>query len=67
MFSWDANKAISNFEKHGVSFEEAASVFTDPEGFDFDDPEHSSGELRSKRLGMSVENKILLVIYTVRQ
>jgi uncharacterized DUF497 family protein len=32
MFSWDAAKAITNFEKHGISFEEAATVFSDPEG-----------------------------------
>jgi uncharacterized DUF497 family protein len=34
MFSWDARKAIANFEKHRVSFEEAATIFADPEGLD---------------------------------
>ncbi len=38
MFSWDARKALSNLKKHGVSFEEAATVFADPDGLDWDDP-----------------------------
>jgi len=42
MFSWDPQKAISNFEKHGVSFEEAATVFADPEGLDWEDMVHSA-------------------------
>lgn len=46
MFSWDIRKAISNFEKHGVSFEEAATVFTDPEALEWEDLEHSTTERR---------------------
>jgi uncharacterized DUF497 family protein len=42
VFSWDAGKALSNLKKHRVSFEEAATVFGDPEALDWDDPEHSS-------------------------
>jgi uncharacterized DUF497 family protein len=41
VFSWDAHKALGNLRKHGVSFEEAATVFSDPEGLDWDDFEHS--------------------------
>jgi hypothetical protein len=63
VFSWDARKALSNLKKHGVSFEEAATVFGDPEALDWDDPEHSHAEVRSKRLGTSVTGKILIVIY----
>jgi uncharacterized protein len=37
VFSWDAAKALGNIRKHGVSFEEAATVFSDPEGLDWDD------------------------------
>jgi len=37
MFSWDTRKAIGNFEKHGVPFEEAATVFGDPDGLDWKD------------------------------
>ena len=66
MFTWDVAKAIANFEKHGVSFEEAATVFADANGLDWDDPAHSSQERRFKRLGRSVSERILLVVYTVR-
>ncbi len=67
MFSWDAGKALSNLKKHGVSFEEAATVFSDPEGLDWDDLGHSLPEHRSKRLGLSVSGRILLVVYTPRR
>ena len=67
MFSWDARKALSNLKKHGVSFEEAATVFSDPEALDWDDPEHSEAEWRSKRLGNSIAGRILMVAYTPRR
>ena len=67
MFSWDAGKALTNLKKHGVSFEEAVTVFSDPEGLDWDDPDHSLSERRSKRLGLSVTGRILLVVYTLRR
>jgi uncharacterized DUF497 family protein len=67
VFSWDARKARSNLKKHGVSLEEAATVFSDPEALDWDDPEHSESELRSKRLGASVTGRILIVSYTLRR
>jgi len=46
-FEWDARKALTNQVKHGVSFEEAMSVFTDPLARIFDDPDHSVAESRS--------------------
>src|SRR5438128_7821392 len=49
MFSWDIRKAIGNFEKHGVPFEEAATGFGDPDGLDWEDLAHSQLELRYKR------------------
>jgi uncharacterized DUF497 family protein len=67
MFSWDAAKAITNFEKHGISFEEAATVFSDPEGLDWEDLEHSTRESRYKRLGRSIARRILIVVYTTRR
>jgi uncharacterized DUF497 family protein len=67
VFSWDAHKALSNLKKHNVSFEEAATIFVDPDALDWDDPEHSHFELRCKRLGMSLTGRILLVIYTQRR
>jgi uncharacterized protein len=67
VFSWDVRKAIGNFEKHGVSFEEAATVFGDSEGLDWDDVAHSEHELRRKRLGQSITGRVLLIVYTVRR
>jgi uncharacterized DUF497 family protein len=67
MFSWDAPKAIVNFEKHGVSFEEAATIFSDPEGSDWQDLAHSTREARRKRLGSSMDRRILLAVYTIRR
>jgi len=55
MFSWDIRKAQSNFEKHGVSFEEAATVFADPAGIDIVDEWHSDEEDRFFRIGLSME------------
>src|SRR6266566_4631511 len=67
MFSWDARKARKNYEKHGVSFEEASTVFADPDGLDWEDLEHADAEHRWKRLGMSSEGRTLLVVYTLRR
>ena len=67
MFSWDARKAQANYDKHEVAFEEAATVFADPAGLDWEDPAHSREERRYKRLGRSVAGRILLIVYTVRR
>ena len=67
MFTWDLQKARGNCDKHGVAFEEAATVFADPVGLDWEDPVHSEEERRSRRLGRSVAGRILLVVYTVRR
>jgi uncharacterized DUF497 family protein len=64
VFSWDARKARRNLEKHSVSFEEAATVFADPEALEWEDPSHSKDEERMKRLGYSASGRIL--IYTWR-
>jgi uncharacterized DUF497 family protein len=67
VFSWDARKAIANFEKHRISFEEAATVFGDANALDADDEEHSSDEHRRQRIGRSVGGRIVFVVYTVRR
>jgi hypothetical protein len=67
VFSWDAHKALDNLKKHDVSFEEAATVFADPDALDWEDPEHSYSEQRSKRLGTSLAGRILIVVYTQRR
>ena len=67
MFSWDARKAIQNLRKHDVPFEEAATVFADPEALDWEDIEHSEFERRFKRLGKSLAGRVLLLIYMIRR
>lgn len=65
-FEWDAAKAIQNAAKHGVSFEEASTVFRDPLSFTITDPRHSTGEERFAILGMSAQGRLLTVFYTNR-
>ena len=67
MFAWDAEKAARNLRKHGVTFFEAASVFTDSEALDLLDEAHSTAERRSWRVGMSDEGRVLTVVYTARR
>ena len=63
-FEWDHNKAASNFSKHGVSFNQAKTVFNDPFYIDFFDPDHSYNEYRYIIIGQSSKNRLLLVSYT---
>lgn len=65
-FEWDAAKDALNREKHGVSFEEASTVFSDPLSITIDDPGHSAGEFRFVTLGVSVHNRLIVVIHTDR-
>lgn len=66
IYEWDENKAALNLSKHGVSFEEAKTVFDDPLYVDFYDPDHSYGEHRFIRLGESVQRRLLFVSYRER-
>lgn len=66
-FEWDEEKAKSNLFKHGISFDEAKTVFDDPLYVDFYDPDHSREENRYIIVGESVKGKILLVSYTERE
>lgn len=65
-FEWDENKAARNFSKHGVSFEEAKTVFADPLYVDFYDPDHSEDEERYIIVGESNQGRLLIVSYTER-
>lgn len=65
-FEADAEKAELNLQKHGVSFEEAASVFGDPLAYTFTDPDHSKDEDRWLMFGKSMAERLLAVIYTYR-
>lgn len=63
-FSWNPKKAASNLNKHGISFEEAATVFGDPLSDTFPDPDHSLEEYRFVIIGSSESGKILVVAHT---
>lgn len=63
-FEWDENKATRNLSKHGVSFEEAKTVFDDPLYVDFYDPDHSEDEERYLIAGESNRGRLLIVSYT---
>jgi uncharacterized protein len=63
---WDKVKAAGNFLKHGVSFEEAKTVFDDPLYVDFYDPAHSESEERYLIVGVSSQKRLLIVSYTER-
>jgi len=65
-FDWDSNKASTNLRKHGVSFNEAATVFGDPLAATFHDPDHSHGEIRHITIGASVRHNLLVVSHTDR-
>jgi uncharacterized DUF497 family protein len=65
-FEWDDTKARANLAKHGVSFEEATSVFGDPLALTFPDPDHSVDEKRWLTFGVSQIDRLLVVAHTER-
>jgi uncharacterized DUF497 family protein len=65
-FEWDAAKAAANLKKHGVSFEEAVTVFGDPLALNMPDPLHSGDEERHLVLGLSTAQRLLVVAYGER-
>ncbi len=65
-FDWDAAKAAANVRKHGVSFEEARTVFEDDEALIIPDPEHSVSEERFVLLGFSAALRVLVVVHCER-
>jgi hypothetical protein len=65
-FEWDSLKATKNLRKHGVSFDEARTVFNDPLARIFDDPEHSADEAREIIIGHSIMRRLLIVSFTER-
>lgn len=66
-FTWDQSKARANIKKHGVSFDEAQSVFVDEEARLLDDPDHSEDEDRFILLGMSTAPRLLVVVHAYRE
>jgi uncharacterized DUF497 family protein len=67
VFDWDLQKARGNRLKHGVTFEEAATAFLDPDGLDGEDLGHSEREARRLRLAKSSLGKVLVIAYTIRR
>jgi Uncharacterized protein conserved in bacteria len=65
-FTWDDKKASANIKKHGVSFEEAQTVFSNPRAVIFDDEAHSIDEKREIIIGPSARGRLLLVYLTER-
>jgi uncharacterized DUF497 family protein len=66
IFEWDDRKAQANYSKHGVSFNEARTVFGDPLAITIADPLHSDDEDRFITIGSSRENRLLVVVFTDR-
>lgn len=65
-FEWDGKKATTNLAKHGVSFDEAKTVFDNPLYIDFYDPDHAEAEARYLIVGVSSQRRLLIVSYTER-
>lgn len=63
VYEWDPAKARQNARKHGVSFDEAATVFLDPLALTFDDPDHSAAERRFITIGISAGRRLLVVAH----
>ena len=66
IFEWDPKKAASNARKHGVTFDEASTVFGDPLGLLMPDPDYSLGEERFLLLGMSNRRRLVVVAFAER-
>ena len=66
-FEWDEDKNRENIKKHGVSFQEAQTVFLDENAMRFFDPDHSRDEDRFIMLGMSFKLRVLVVCHCHRK
>ncbi len=65
-FEWDPVKDSSNKKKHGISFSEAQTVFSDPFARLIADPDHSEDEDRFILLGTSIDSKLLVVCHCIK-
>ena len=66
-FEWDPEKAKVSLKKHGVSFDEAVTVFYDPFSATFEDPDHSVAEQRYITIGYSSKPRLLIIAHTERE
>jgi uncharacterized protein len=67
IYEWNLAKAAQNERKHGVSFDEAITVFLDPLAVTFDDPDHSTGGRRFVTIGASTSQRLLFVAHGYRR
>lgn len=65
-FEWDDRKATSNNTKHGVTFEDASTIFVDPNSLTIPDPAHSVAEDRFVTIGLAATMRLLVVVHTDR-
>jgi hypothetical protein len=66
-FDWDERKNKANQKKHGVSFEEAQTVFFDEDALEYPDPDHSASEKRFLLLGRSFRLRVLVICHCLRE
>lgn len=66
IYEWDPKKANANLRKHGVSFEDAATVFLDPLALTYPDPDHSGEEIREITIGHSAKRRVVFLSHTQR-
>ena len=66
-FEWNKNKAQLNDKKHGITFEEAQSIFYDEYALEFFDQEHSLKEERFLMLGLSFKLRVLVACHCIRE
>jgi uncharacterized protein len=66
VYEWNAAKAKTNLQKHGLSFDEAATVFLDPLALTFPDPDHSGGEEREITIGYTAGHQVAFVSHCQR-
>jgi uncharacterized protein len=67
VFEWDSSKAAANLTKHGISFDDGATVFADPRTLDGPDAPHSSSEPRRRAIGKTDAGFVVVVAYTIRR
>ena len=63
---WDARKAAAHLRKHGVSFDDAATAFSDPLSITVSDPDHSDDELRFVLIGRALSGRLVVVVHAER-
>jgi uncharacterized protein len=66
-FEWDSRKAQENLRKHRIEFSEASTVFADSLSITIPDPDHSASEQRWLTMGLSIRQRLLVVVHTEKE